>query len=263
MRALIVVALVWARGAAAQCNVSGISDGCTVGTPYSCASSSTCYASYQACISAVACGGSPTLCNLSGVATGCTASTPYTCPNSTTCHGSYSACASDVACGGLGTGGTSRTCNTSGIASGCSADRPFSCGASTTCYALRSGCTDDPACGGVGTTTVSPSNSSCNTSGIALGCPTSQPFSCSATPTCYSTRAECLSDSRCTLSGSSGPGGSGAFGGGAPGGGASGAAPSWGCSFAGNQLLPLLVLAGLFRRELRRAPAQGRWRLFA
>jgi hypothetical protein len=103
-------------------------------------------------------------------------------------------------------------CNTSGTAAGCSAANPFSCAASPTCYGSYAGCTADSRCGTSGTGGGTGSTTACNTSGTATGCNANNPFSCTASTTCYATYAVCSATSPCTASSGTG-GGTGSTGG--------------------------------------------------
>ncbi|MBL8916379.1 MAG: hypothetical protein JNM17_37105 [Archangium sp.] len=117
--------------------------------------------------------------------------------------------------GGQGGGGgniPANSCNTSGVAMGCPANGPFSCAAAANCYATLAECAMSGQCppggtgGGGGGGGTLPANS-CNTSGVAMGCPANGPFSCAAAANCYATLAECAMSGQCPPGGTGGGGG--------------------------------------------------------
>lgn len=89
----------------------------------------------------------------------------------------------------------------------------------------------------------------CNTSGVATGCDAAHPYSCPVSTTCHAAYGDCTTDAEC-LGSSSGTGG------GSGGGGTGTGGVGWGCS-AGASWAPagaLLALGPLVRR--RRAQAR-------
>ena len=148
----------------------------------------------------------------------------------------------------IGGGGGSGGCNTTGIASGCNANAAFSCDAAAQCYTTYAGCVNSGECGGapvgggggapVGGGGGGGSGLTCNTTGIANGCSSSEAFSCDAALQCYATYAGCVNSGECGVPVGGGSGGGvpvgGGSGGGVPvGGGSGGGAPVGGGSGGG------------------------------
>ena len=186
--------------ASLSCSISSLNVGCTDPThpmvcgarccsnlfPYGCDSLSNCYATEAeataacgtSCVACVATTTAPT-CTVSTAAWGCsdstdlacsstaccTSDTPYYCASTDQCYPTQSAAA--AACGG-----------------DCIACRPGSTSASCTVASATSGCqtaADPMACG-----------SGC--------CPTTHPYTCEASSSCYATEEAALADTACANS---------------------------------------------------------------
>lgn len=168
----------------------------------------------------VACGANGAMCSMCTLAQTCAAGLNQCVLASSTGGGGGQGGGTGGGTGGGGGGGGGslppNTCNTSGVAMGCMANGPFSCAAATNCFATLADCANSGQCpagttgGGGGATGGGggsvPANS-CNTSGVAMGCPANGPFSCAAATSCFATLADCANSGQCPPGGTGGGGG--------------------------------------------------------
>ncbi len=216
-------------GAQSSCNEDGgIAAGCTAARPYSCPAAGLCYAALDRCEQDPTCAPGADTCNPGGVAPGCTPGAPFSCGAAASCYQQLASCIDTPSCPGALQGPT--TCNVKGVAPGCTAALPFACPATDggACHPSLSACTASAACpGAVGFTDA---GTTCNTAGVAYGCPATLPYSCQASATCHPDAPACGADPACP---------------GKPGGGGT-AAVGWAPALA------LLVLVPRRRRMARR-----------